>query len=66
MWTKGMSTEKKKSKRGPGRPSKEKTKKGKSVRFEQDDLELFEREAKKKNQDFSTWIRETLKRATKE
>jgi hypothetical protein len=61
-----MNTDKKKNKRGPGRPMKPKGEGKdviKTVRFKQSELKLFEKAAESKNQDFSEWVREILNRA---
>jgi len=61
-----MTTEKKKSKRRPGRPKLAKGESKeiiKTIRFRESDLRLFERAAAKNKQEFSEWVREKLKMA---
>lgn len=58
----------KKSKRGPGRPKMAKgegKKIIKPIRFTEDELRLFEMEAKKNNQTFSEWVRGMLRQAVR-
>lgn len=59
-----MSTDKKKPKRGPGRP---KVPEGKTVqaRVRAELYEKFEVAAKAKNKTISEWVRETLRKAVK-
>jgi hypothetical protein len=60
-----MITNNKKSKRKPGRPrlAKGESKEiRKTIRFREADLKLFEKAAAKNKQEFSEWVRETLKR----
>jgi hypothetical protein len=61
-----MNTDNKKSKRKRGRPKLAKGQQQeiiKSIRFRECDLHLFEKAAQKHNQDFSEWVRETLRQA---